>query len=80
MATDCKSVGFPFGGSNPPLPTNKTDVFLHIRFVVCFGGENHLWFGRHMTGFLDGLRSARVSLRSRVWLHPPLKVFNFILV
>ena len=40
MATDCKSVGFPFGGSNPPLPTNKTDVFLHIRFVVGFGGEN----------------------------------------
>ena len=32
--TDCKSAGNAFGGSNPPSPTRKTDLFLQVGFSI----------------------------------------------
>ena len=46
MATDCKSVGFPFDGSNPSLPTTKKTYLLVCLFCgleCCL--KHRRWFG-----------------------------------
>ena len=50
-ATDCKSVDYVFGGSNPPLPTIK--IFYKLVCKIFYGRklyENHpLWGPRKIT-------------------------------